>query len=158
MRSAALILIIVLSVFVLAGCAVNQIVPEPAGVTFEDAMKQVADGINEMYDSGQGRPKTGLVPTEVTIDFNISVSGSDSGHLLVKPVDNLQVVSGEAGVESQIAAARGNKITIKFTNLFLNESKDSMIMTKSPEEIVKLLTILEKAGYTPVIRILPEEE
>jgi hypothetical protein len=78
--------------------------------------------------------------------------------LLIKPADNLQVVSGEAGVESQIAAARGNKITIKFTNLFLNESKDSMIMTKSPEEIVKLLTILEKAGYTPVIRFSPEEE
>ena len=45
-----------------------------------------------------------------------------------------------------------DKITIKFTNLFLSATKDSLIMVKKPAEISELLRILKDAGYEPIYR------
>lgn len=135
----------------LIGCT-EKIVPEPASVTFENAMEQVTVGLNKMYDTGKDYPKTGLVPAEVTIEFNVGASAADNGRLTigtVNPVQNIQV-GGE--ISSNIQASRGNKITIKFVNLFLTDSKESLIMLKQPEEIAKLLKVLENAGYQPIYK------
>jgi hypothetical protein len=106
-------------------------------------MEQVANGLNNMYDIGKGHPKSGLTPSELTIEFNISATGTDKGKLYIEAGTNtlgpLQIAKAGAEASSEIQASRGNKITIKFTNLFLSNSKDSLIMNKTPEEIVKLL-------------------
>jgi hypothetical protein len=156
MRKLILIVLFLTAGFVLAGCASHTVVPKPSEITFEQAMEQVANGLNKMYDIGKDKPKTGLTPAEVTIEFNISASGSDKGKLFIdagaNTLDTLQVVKAGAEASSEIQASRGNKITIKFTNLFLSDSKDSLIMIKTPEEIAALLDTLKAHGYDIVIR------
>lgn len=158
MRKFNLIAVILIFWSTFAGCA-GKIVPEPKKITFEDAMVQVANGLNKMYDIGKGHPKSGLVPAEVTIDFNISSSATDTGKLSVEAganiLDTLQVTKAGAEIGSQIQASRGNKITIKFTNLFLSTSKDSLVMIKNPAEIAELLKLLKESGYEPVYKKMP---
>ncbi len=157
MRRAAFILLCVVFVIILGGCA-RTVVPEPKEVTFENAMKQVANGLNEMYEIGKDHPKTGLTPAEVTIEFNIAASGTDKGKLTIGGTNPMQTVEAGAEIGSEIHAARGNKITIKFVNMFLTDSKDSLIMLKQPEEIAELLKVLQQSGYQPVIKMTDTAE
>lgn len=136
----------------LIGCT-EKIVPEPASVTFENAMEQVTVGLNKMYDTGKGYPKTGLVPAEVTIEFNVGASAADSGKLTIGTANPIQNVQAGGEISSNIQASRGNKITIKFVNLFLTDSKESLIMLKQPEEIAELLKVLKSAGYEPIYKM-----
>ena len=125
--------ILLITIFIigtaLVGCAASRVVSDPQKITFEDAMAQLANGLNKMYDIGKDHPKSGLTPSEVTIEFNIASSATDSGKLLIdttaNTLDTLQVTKAGAEIGSKIEASRGNKITIKFTNLFLTATKDS---------------------------------
>jgi hypothetical protein len=67
-------------------------------------------------------------------------------------VQNLGTTA-KADVGSSIEAKRGNQVTVKFTNLFLSTSKESLIMIKKPAEIAELLEVLKRAGYEPIIRM-----
>ena len=149
-------LVIALLVCSLFGCATKTVVSDPKKITFEAAMEQVANGLNRMYDIGKDHPKSGLVPSEVTIDFNISADATDTGKLSIDAganvLDPLQVTKAGAEIGSTIKAVRGNKITIKFTNIFVTDTKDSLIMVKKPEEIAQLLKTLKDAGYEPVYK------
>jgi len=156
MKNCMLITTILIFGFVLVGCATSKVVPEPRRITFEDAMEQVANGLNRMYDIGKNHPKSGLTPSEVTVEFNISADATDKGKLSIEAganvLDALQVTKAGAEASSEIKASRGNKITIKFTNLFLSATKDSLIMVKKPEEISELLRTLKDAGYEPIYK------
>lgn len=152
------IFVALFSTLLLFGCATTKnVVPEPKKITFEDAMEQVANGLNRMYDIGKDHPKSGLTPSEVTIEFNISADASDQGKLSIEAganvIDSIQVTKAGAEAGSEIKASRGNKITIKFTNLFLSTTKDSLIMIKKPEEITELLRVLKDAGYEPIYKV-----
>jgi hypothetical protein len=149
MRKLALAILIVIIGFAFAGC--EQIV-EPKTVTLENAMKQVATGLNEMYKIGKDYPKTGLTPSEVTIEFNVSAKGTKEGKLVVGTAVPLEGINASGEIGSKVEASRGNKVTVKFVNLFLSDTKDSLIMIKQPDEIAKILKVLEEAGYTPVIK------
>jgi len=146
-----------LMAMLISGCAASKIVPEPRKITFEEAMVQVANGLNKMYDIGKDHPKSGLTPSEVTVEFNISADATDKGKLSIEVganvLDALQVTKAGAEVGSELKASRGNKITIKFTNLFLSATKDSLIMVKKPDEILDLLRILKDAGYEPIYKL-----
>jgi len=141
----------------LFGCATSRVIPEPGKITLEDAMEQVAKGLNKMYEMGKGYPKTGLIPTEVTVVFNVSASAKDEGKLYIEVgatiSDILKITKAGADVSSKIEASRGNQVTVKFTNLFLSTTKESLIMIKKPEEIVALLEALKGAGYEPIIKM-----
>jgi len=155
MENSFRIMSILVSGLILYGCATSRVVPEPKKITFEDAMEQVANGLNKIYDIGKNHPKSGLAPSEVTIEFNISANATDNGKITID-TDNIlgSVQVNKAIVEagSEIKASRENKITIKFTNLFLSATKDSLIMVKKPEEISELLIILKDAGYEPIYK------
>ncbi len=156
MKDRVLLSTLVIFGFVLVGCPASKVVPEPTKITFEEAMEQVANGLNKMYDIGKNHPKSGLVPSEVTIEFNISADATDKGKLSIEGGINLpndlQVAKAGAEANSEMKASRGNRITIKFTNLFLSATKDSLVMVKKPEEITQLLAILKGAGYEPVLK------
>ncbi len=156
MKDRALRVTMVIFGLVLVGCTAPKVVPEPPKITFEAAMEQVANGLNKMYDIGKNHPKSGLTPSEVTIEFNISADATDKGKLSIEAganvADALQVTKAGAEAGSEMKASRGNRITIKFTNLFLSATKDSLITIKKPEEISQLLTILKDAGYEPVLK------
>ncbi len=157
MRRFTLIVGILIVGMALIGCATSRVIPEPGKITLEEAMEQVGNGLNKMYDIGKDYPKTGLIPTEVTIVFNISASATDQGKLYIEAgattPDVLAITKTGAEMGSEIKASRGNQVTIKFTNLFLSTSKDSLIMIKKPEEIVELLKVLKGAGYEPIMKM-----
>ncbi|OPY76573.1 MAG: hypothetical protein A4E64_01470 [Syntrophorhabdus sp. PtaU1.Bin058] len=157
MKNHMLITAILILGLVLAGCATSRVVPEPQKITFEAAMEQIANGLNKMYDIGKDHPKSGLTPSEVTVEFNISADATDNGKLSIEAganvLDALQVTKAGAEAGSEMKASRGNKITIKFTNLFLSANKDSLIMVKTPQEIAELLKVLKDIGYQPVYKL-----
>ena len=115
-------------------------------------MEEVAAGLNKMYDIRKDSPKSGLLPTEVTIIFNISASGKDEGKLYIEAgatgADVLKITKAGADVSSTIEASRGNTVTIKFANILL-APKDTLIMIKTPDDITKLFEAIKKVGITP---------
>lgn len=148
-------------VAVAAGCASSHVVPEPGKITLENALRAVGEGLYEMKVA-QKDVKTGLIPSEVTVKFNITASGTDDGKLYVE-LSSVPAAgaTGKAGGElgSRLSAERGNQITVKFTNILLAET-NSLVFTKTPDEIKLLLDTLQKAGIqvykVPEPRVLPE--
>ncbi len=129
---------------VLAGCATSGMPPAQAGaITLEDAMASVGAGLFAMERAEEG-VITGLVPTEVTVTFNISASTTKSDKLFVEVGGGAAAVAsakagGEASAKSE--ASRGNQITIKFSNL-LYAGKDTLIESKPPAALAELLEML----------------
>lgn len=142
MRKLALIAEFLMIGLVLSGCNNVQKFGEPNKITFEAAMTQLATGLNSVYDIRKDHPKSGLVPSEVTIEFNIAAGGKEANKLYLEaaiPAVNIAKAGFEAN--SAYEASRGNKITIKFVNLFLCNSKDSLV-DKEPNKLAKLIEVL----------------
>lgn len=141
-----LLAVVVMSVAM--GCA-RYVVPEPGKITLRAAMAEVAAGLNDMYDTRKDYPKSGLMPAEVNVTFNISASGKDEGKLYVEAgasvAEVLKIVKAGAEAGSKIEASRGNTVTVKFTNILFTP-KETLIMTKRPEDITKLLKALREVG------------
>jgi hypothetical protein len=152
-----LIAVVLLVIVELSGCGgANHVIPQPGKITVEEALEQVGRGLNQLYVIGKDQPRSGLIPSEVTIDFNISASTTDTSKLYVEagatPLESLAVTKAGVDIGTTTTASRGNKITIKLINLFLSDSKDSLIMVKTPEQIATLLKTLKDAGYEPIIK------
>ncbi|MFT3759026.1 hypothetical protein [Thauera sp.] len=130
------------------GCA--SLKPEeiarPSEVTLEQALKSVGQGLNEMHIAQSGL-RTGLLPTEVSVTFNLGVSAKDSSKLTLdfgKTVGVTDIKAG-ASVEGSSEGTRANSITVKFLNLLvLPES--SLAQKKKPEEIEAIIKVLKSAG------------
>ncbi len=154
MQRLALVTAVLIAGSGLTGCATQQIIPEPGKITLEAAMAEVAAGLNNMYDIRKDHPKSGLVPSEVTIVFNVSASAKDEGKLYIEAgattADVLKIGKAGAEVGSKIESARGNQVTIKFSNL-LFAPKDTYVTTKDPGDIGKLLKALKEAGAEPLM-------
>lgn len=137
------------AVVMVTGCATPHVVPEPGKITLQAAMEEVAAGLNKMYDIRKDYPKSGLLPAEVNVTFNISASGKDEGKLFVEAgatsADVLKVTKVGAEVGSKVEASRGNTVTIKFTNI-LFAPKDTLVMTKTPDEITTLFKAMQNVG------------
>ena len=114
-----------------------------------EAMEEVATGLNRMYEIRANSPKSGLLPSEVTVVFNISASATDKSKLYIeagaKAAEIFKVTGAGAEVGTQVAAARGNTVTVKFTNV-LFAPKDTLVMHKSPEDLKKLLEVIKQSG------------
>ena len=138
-----------------SACATGKVVPEPSNITLEAAMKSVGEGLKQMKDA-QGDIKTGLLPSEVTVTFNVTASASDNSKLAITvstPQAAQLPVSGSLTGElsSAISAARGNVITIKFTNLLFAPEKQLLTM-KTAKEIEEILKTLKGEGVTIYVK------
>jgi len=138
-----------------AGCGTKWIVPEPGKITLQDAMKSVGEGLKQMKEA-QGNIKTGLLPSEVTVTFNVTASATDSTKLAIAvstPQAPQLPVSGSltGDLSSAITANRGNSITIKFTNVLFAPT-GQLLTTKSAEEIEKIMKTLTDAGIVVYIK------
>ena len=142
-------LAILIGMITITGCATTTVVPEPGKITLREAMEEVATGLNRMYEIRANSPKSGLLPSEVTVVFNISASATDKGKLFIeagaKAAEILKVTGVGAEVGTQVAAARGNTVTVKFTNV-LFAPKDTLVNHKSPEDLKKLLEVIKQSG------------
>lgn len=135
-------------VVILSGCNTHGIVPEPGKITLQEAMKSVGEGLTEMHAS-LGGMKTGLMPSEVEVTFNISASATDTGKLYVEVGAPAGApVTGKAGGESgtTTTAARGNQISIKFLNVLFAGDK-TLVSKKSAEELAKTIKAIEQSGW-----------
>jgi hypothetical protein len=107
-------------------------------------MYSVGVGLREMR-RGEGDLRTGLIPEEVDVTFNISASGAQDGKLYVEvsPIPLGAVpIKGNAGADlsSSYTAQRGNQITIKFKNLLFADPKKTQF--KDPVETQKMFDLL----------------
>ncbi len=158
-QRALLGILVAASLSMVAGCGGTKwIVPEPSNITLEAAMESVGKGLKQMKDA-QGNIKTGLLPSEVTVTFNVTASATDtkSLHIAVSTPQAPQVpVSGSitSDLSTAITANRGNSITIKFTNLLYTPT-GQLLTDKSADEIRNKLKTL--AGEGIVIYFTPEE-
>jgi hypothetical protein len=150
----ALLGIVVAASFSMSACASGKIVPNPGSITLEAAMKSVGNGLKQMKEA-QGDITTGLLPSEVTVSFNVTASATDSQKLLVTASTQavqLPVSGGLTGdLSSAISTARGNVVTIKFTNLLFAPEKQ-FLTAKTPNEIKEILKTLRNEGIVIFIR------
>jgi len=153
-------ILVAASLSMVAGCCggTKWIVPEPSKITLEAAMKSVGEGLKQMK-TAEGDIKTGLLPSEVTVSFNVTASATDSTKLAVAvgtpPAPQIPVSGSVTGdLSSAITASRGNTITIKFTNL-LFAPKEQLITMKKTEDIEKILKVLREQGIT--VYLAPEK-
>jgi len=146
--SSTLVIVVLLMSFE-AGCAA-MVVPKPGEITLSAAMKEVAEGLNNMYEIRKDHPRSGLLPSEVTVVFNISAKGTDSAKLVVESgataTDMVKIVKAGADLSTSLVAERGNTITVKFTNL-LFAPKDLLVSTMKPDDVKKLIDALHQVGF-----------
>ena len=150
--------VVLVAALTVSACATGKVVPEPSNITLEAAMKSVGEGLRQMKDA-QGDIKTGLLPSEVTVTFNVTVSAADSSKLAISastsPAAQLPVSGSLTGeLSSAISAARGNVVTIKFTNLLFAPEKQMLTM-KTPAELKGILDVLKGEGVTIFLRADP---
>jgi hypothetical protein len=136
--------IVVCFSMLLIGCESSQVVPKPGMITLEEALKSVADGLYQMREVHKD-VKFGLLPSEVSVTFNITAKSEDTGKLYVE-VGSVPVGGGtgkaNAEVGSKLNAERGNQITVKFANLLLTQ-KGTYFYDKEPENIKNQLNQVE---------------
>jgi hypothetical protein len=104
-----------------------------------------------MYEAQAGL-KTGLVPTEVSVSFNLGVSAKDSSKLTLdfsRASEAAVKKESKAGLEVETSSegSRANVITVKFVNL-LALPESSIVQKKSAAEVEKLIDALRKSGIT----------
>jgi hypothetical protein len=103
--------------------------------------------------------KTGLVPTEVSVSFNLGVSAKDSSKLTLdfSRASEAAVKKGsKAGLEVETSSegSRANAITVKFVNL-LALPESSIVQKKSAAEVKQLIEALRASGID--IFFIPKE-
>lgn len=151
MRASSLLGALLIALNTSVGCTLVPVAPEPGKITFRQAMQEVAVGLNDLYHLREGQAKTGLIPQEVTIVFNISASAKNEGKLYVEAgataADVLKITKVGAEGSSSIDTSRGNQITIKLNNI-LFAGKETLIITKTPQEVEQLMNLIEGAGYS----------
>lgn len=97
------------AIFLMSGCA-SMITPEPSkNITLEAAMKSVGTGLREMREA-QGDKLSGLIPSEVEIQFNISASATDTAKLELSKKAGFEV-STSASDTSSTSATEGTATT-----------------------------------------------
>lgn len=143
----------------LSGCA-TMVEPQPGKITLEEALASVGRGLVEMkrsqLEANNGKEfRSGLLPSEAEVTFNISASGEQSGKLYVEitktPADAGLKKGGELG--TSYTASRGNQITVKFRSIAFSKTtklEDRVIIegVTDPDVLVKVVKALEGTGLT----------
>jgi hypothetical protein len=153
----AFALLMVLAVGVIIG-RYSLTPPPPVGesgreITLEDALKSVGTGLRAMKDAedaGGTQFRTGLLPDEVTVTFDISAKGTLTNQIAVSAersgVSILPKGSATANVENN--SERGNQIRVTLKNIYF--SKEMPLWTaKDADDVAKRLWLIE--GSNPTI-------
>lgn len=143
----------------ISGCA-TMVEPQPGKITLEEALSSVGRGLVELKKSqltaNDGKEfRSGLLPSEAEVTFNISASGEQSGKLFVEITKTPADASLKKGAElgSSYTASRGNQITVKFRNIAFSKTtklEDRVIIegVTDPDMLVKVVKALEGTGIT----------
>jgi hypothetical protein len=134
----------------LTGCA-SVVVPQPAQITIQEAMKQVGEGLKSMKEA-QGGLRTGLVPDELEVTFNVTASGEQGGKLTLEatPIVTVPNIGGKAELSNAYTAKRSNQITLKLKNIMYADP--SKILAKDPGALRELLEIINDPQYGDTVK------
>lgn len=106
-----------LALMLLSSCSA-WVVPKPTAITLENGLRSVGAGLAAMKQE-LGETKTGLIPTEATVVFAITASGTDKNDLVIGLTP--PIVGNGVKIDDTLSngstAARSNTITVKFENL-----------------------------------------
>jgi len=134
--------------------------PQPGKITLEEALASVGRGLVELKKSqlaaNDGKEfRSGLLPSEAEVTFNISASGEQSGKLFVEITKTPAEASLKKGAElgASYAASRGNQITVKFKSIVFSRTtrgEDRVIVegVTDPDLLVRVVKALEGTGIT----------
>jgi hypothetical protein len=91
-----------------------------------------------------------LVPTEVSVSFNLGVSAKDSSKLTLDFSRAFEAAvkkesKGRLDVETSSEGSRANVVTVKFVNL-LALPESSIVQKKSAAEVGALIKALQDSG------------
>ena len=138
----------------LTGCA-SVVVPQPAQITLQEAMKQVGEGLKSMKEA-QGGLRTGLVPDELEVTFNVTASGEQGGKLTLEatPIVTVPNIGGKAELSNAYTAKRSNQITLKLKNIMYADP--SKVLAKDPAALRELLTIINDEQYDDTLKGVPD--
>lgn len=140
----------------LTGCATT-VESKPGKITLEQAMSSLGRGLVQLkqaqiqQNNGQDF-KSGLLPAEAEVTFNVTASGEQSGKLFVE-VSNTPVSKAGADIGTSYSASRGNQITVKFRNIAFSKTttgKDTVTVegVTDPEVLARIIKALEDSGIT----------
>lgn len=105
----------------LGACAYSvKQVAEPSTITLDDGVTQVANSLYHLQQLTADRDKSGLIPDEASVTFNVSAkaTSANSGTLNIANVPlSAGTIGGSLSSSLNDESNRGNVITIKFKNL-----------------------------------------
>ena len=139
----------------LTGCA-SVVVPQPAKITIQEAMKQVGEGLKSMKEA-QGGLRTGLVPDELEVTFNVTASGEQGGKLTLEatPIITMPNIGGKAEFSNAYTAKRSNQVTLRFKNIMYADP--SKVLAKDPEALRELLNIINDPQYGDTVKGITDQ-
>lgn len=119
------LVLIILSLLFLVSCYHQPRQPTQATqvISFENAIDSLIEGISKLKnEASKDNTKFGLVPSEITVNFNIGVNKTDGSKLGVKlPITGIDFASD---FTQNIKTMQGNSIQIKFKNLHFSNKNE----------------------------------
>lgn len=136
-----LIVVVLLSLFSCKSYDIKQTEP----ITLKDGIKDIIEALNHAGDLQSNR-YNGLVPSEFTLELNLSTSNktSDSGSIEIAPASFIPKIG--AGWSAEVNNSTGNKLTIKFKSI-LFAKQDEFMSSRSPDSIVQYYKRLKELNW-----------
>jgi len=135
----------------MTGCVTTSQIARPTEVTLQKALHDVGASLKAMKEAEGQNFKTGLIAKDVEVVFKIGVSATDKSSLGIElgaPASSPVSAKLSGSASNENSANRENTITIRYTNLFLENPTTTIIgvSAKSPDDYKKIIDGLEQAG------------
>jgi hypothetical protein len=131
----------------ISGCNTGQF-GKPTSISLEQALTSVGTGLAGMREAQRAVPGAGgLIPSAVTITFDVGASATDNGSLNIQasaPTSSPVTVTAGGTAGTTISTNRSNSVTVTLTNILFAPSG---IVADNPDTLDKLLTTLKNHGY-----------
>lgn len=135
------IVLLLLTTFMLTGCIEPQ-PKEPESITLKQGLRELAEGLDELKNMSKDKKSVyGLVPSEIEVDFDISINNTKEATTTIGLVPSSMLNIG-SNWTSKVVSDRGNHIKIKFRNILFTK-KDEAVYS---EDILKTIQELLQNG------------
>ena len=142
------ILVITITIF-LNSCATTK-VDRKEPITLAEGVTEVVKTLNSMSKL-QTEKINGLVPAEVTVEFNVTSGKKKNTNASLEIVPTGLVSKIGAGWSSEITESSGNKITLKFRSILFAE-KDELIGHKRVNDLTKMFIELKNSNWNATLQ------
>jgi hypothetical protein len=137
--------IIILLCIVLASCKAYD-VKQTKPLTLQEGIVDIFEALDAAGNLEMAK-QNGLVPSEFTIELNLSTSekGTQNASLEIAPATVVPKIG--SGWSAEVNNTTGNKLTITFKSV-LFAKKDDFIASKSADELMEYIERLKALGFS----------